>query len=149
MPTEQLERKAVSKSGWTKTKLHKGIMLPSGAVVDIQIPNITEMAKSGELPNKLLEVATKVAMQQEIPEDYLSQLYDFQAFLVTKVVVNPAVTEEDVPNLPAEDVVHLVQYATRERDMDVLGHHIAGLEKIDEYRRFHNLDRSIEDILGQ
>lgn len=141
-------RKAVSKAQWGKAKVHEGITLPSGAVVDIQIPNVTEMAKSGELPNSLLEVATKVATTQTIPDDYLGQLYDFQAFLVTKTVVKPEVTLEDVPNLPAEDVVVLVQFATRERDMDVLGHHLAGLEKIDEYRRFHGLDRSPEDFLG-
>lgn len=137
-----------SKSNWKKSRVHEGITLPSGVAVDIQIPNLPALVRGGALPNDLLEVATKAAVSGEVPSDLLEKLDDYHKFLVAKTVVKPEVSEEEVNDLPTEDIEMLVGFATRARDTDAIGHHIAGLEKVAEFRQFRGLDDGVADILG-
>jgi hypothetical protein len=100
----------------------------------------------------LLEASQKVARAsregEEIPQELYEEMETFNIFLVTHTVVAPVVTDEDVPDLPPEDVEMIVGFATRRLDFDAVGHQLAGLETIESFRRFRGLDSSAEDILS-
>ena len=146
--TETPKSQTKSKSAWIKARLHENVTLPSGFQVDIELPNLPALIKSGSLPNELVEVATKAATEQEIPPDLFERLDEFNTYLVAKTVVKPEVAEEDVNKLPTEDIDMLVGFATRTRDMDAVGKHIAGLETIDSFRKFRKLDLGREALYG-
>lgn len=151
---------ATSKTQWKGKSVHT-ITLPSGASVDIKLPDLAAMIKGGQIPNALLDVAQKVGSGQPLNEaapdgedgvskELIGQISDFHAFLVSKTVQSPTVTPEEVLSgeLPAEDIAVIVQFALRERDFDAVGHHLGGLETVPEFRQFRGLDSSITDILG-
>lgn len=148
---------ADSKTQWKKNKVHKDITLPSGTKVDIQLPDLAALLKGGQIPNSLIEVATKIGTGQlransdEVTKpEVLAEIAAFHAYLVSKTVVDPALTQEEVESedFPSEDKSVLVQFALRERDTDVVGHHLAGLEKLDSFREFRGLDAGIPGLLG-
>lgn len=150
--------KAVSKSAWKKAKVHT-VTLPSGAVVDISIPNLAQMAKGGELDNELLaaavpDVATLTAEnepKQLTPEEKrenLTKLADFHAWLVSVTLVDPKLSAAEVlETVPTPDIEVLVEFASRRRDVDVVGHHIGGLEVSAEWRTFRGLPTSEQNLL--
>lgn len=138
----QTDKQAVSADGWKDRSVHKGITLASGAVVDIKLPNLTKLAKADAIPNELLELVTEVVTNggvDGVDTSLLGRLDALHRFLVAETVVNPNITEEDVDDLPPEDVATLVEFAFRQRDTDVIGHHLGGLETVAEWRRFRNL----------
>lgn len=142
-----------TKTAWKKAKIHT-VTLPSGAVVQITIPNLSQMAKAGELDNELIQYAVPSAaeaLEEPTPEQKkanLTKLADFHAWLVSKTLVDPALTPEEVPTVvPTPDLEVLVELASRRRDMDVVGHHIGGLEVSAEFRKFRGIDSSESDIL--
>lgn len=143
-----MSKQSKTKTGWVKSKVHEDITLPSGFKVDIELPNIPSLIKAGALPNELVEVATKAAVTNDIPEDMFEKMDDFNNYLVSVTVVNPKITPEDVKDLPSEDIDMLVGFATRTRDMDAVGHHIAGLETIKSFREFRGLTPSSEGLFG-
>jgi len=146
--------KPVSKSGWKKAGVHT-VTLPSSAVVEIRIPNLAQMAKAGELDNDLLQYAVPNLPQDESEEpsdeqkkENLTKLANFHAWLVSKTLVSPELTPDEViDTVPTPDLEVLVELASRRRDMDVTGHHIGGLEVSAEFRKFRGIDGSDEDIL--
>lgn len=145
-----------TKTEWQQAGVHT-VTLPSGAVVDIRIPNLAQMAQAGELDNELLQYAIPDAPQLEEPEKELTadekkanltKLAQFHAWLVSKTLVDPAVTPEEVPSVvPTPDLEVLVELASRRRDMDVVGHHIGGLEVSAEFRKFRGIDSGESDFL--
>jgi len=148
---------ATSKSKWKAAKTHE-VTLPSGAEVKIELPDLARMIKGGQVPNELLDVATKVGAGQAIEaekdvekrKELLSQASDFNAFLVESSVVEPKVTAAEVlaGEIPAEDADYIVQLALRRTDFDAVGKHLGGLDKVDSFRKIRGLDTSIEDLLG-
>lgn len=137
----------LNKTDWKKKRTHE-VTLPSGAEVEIAIPNLPALVKGGALPNDLIEVATKAASTGEVPDDLLERLDDYHRFLVAETVVSPEIKVEEVNDLPTEDIDMLVQFATRQRDMDAIGHHLGGLETVDSFREFRGLDSSFSNLLG-
>jgi hypothetical protein len=130
--------------GWGGAKVHEDVTLPSGFKVDIQIPNLPKMIATGSLPNNLIDVAIGVAQAGRTPgREVIEQSVEFAAKIVSMSVVNPTVTEADVmeEKIPYEDVEMLVEIATRQRDLDAIGRHIGGLDKLQEFRSFRGLDR--------
>lgn len=161
---------ANSKEQWKSKAVHP-ITLPSGAEVDIRLPDLAQMIKGGQIPNELLDVAEKVgsgvpigdALAAEKPDGeektekdgvskgLIGMITEFHAFLVAATVVSPEITQEEVltpGTVPAEDIAVIVQFALRERDFDAVGHHLGGLETVPEFRQFRGLDASVADILG-
>lgn len=149
---------ASSKAAWKKRKQHE-VTLPSGAEVKIELPDLATMIKGGQVPNELLDVATKVGAgkgiePQDSPEEQrklFGQVSEFNAFLVEKTVIEPAITKEEVlaNDLPAEDVDLLIQFALRKTDFDAVGKHLGGLETVDSFRQFRGLDESsLAGLLG-
>lgn len=134
--------KTSTKTSWKNVKVHKDIRLPSGALVDIQLPNLTDLAKSGTIPSELLTLVTEAVTGgglDDVDTSLLSKLDDLHRFIVARTVVSPEITEEDVNDLPPEDIATLVEFAFRQRDRDVVGHHLGGLETLAEWRRFRNI----------
>lgn len=148
---------AVSKTAWKKQREHD-ITLPSGAEIRVALPDLSAMIKSGNIPNDLLDVATKIGTGEKIDlgddgdkkRELLGQALDFNAFIVEQTVIEPKVTAEEVrtQQIPAEDVDLIVQIALRKTDFDAVGKHLGGLETVESFRKFRGLDTSIEDLLG-
>jgi hypothetical protein len=80
-------------------------------------------------------------------EDIVQQA-DFFNKLCAITVVEPKVTEEDFASgaLPFEDKEMLVEFATRQRDLDAVSHHLAGLETSKSFRAARGLIGGIEDL---
>lgn len=141
--TETEPPKAASLAQWKGRNVHN-IALPSGAYCDIKLPNIPKLVAGGQIPNELVEVASLVAQggsraKEVTGKELLTQHAEFTKFIVAKTVVKPEVKEEEVELLPYEDQEFLVEVATRNRDLDALGHHIGGLHTQSDFRRFRNL----------
>jgi hypothetical protein len=62
------------------------------------------------------------------------------------MVVKPELSEDDVDEIPAEDFGMLVEFALRQRDTDVLGHHLAGLETTEAFRKFRDFEERLADL---
>ncbi len=135
---------------WGKKGQHD-VVLPSGAEVTIVIPNLPKMIKSGQVPNDLLDAALGVLQgNQKITKDLIQDQSDFFHLMVSMMVKDPKVTVEDLDNelVPYEDIELLVELGTRQRDVDALGNHIAGLHKSAEWRKFRGIEDSSTNVAG-
>jgi hypothetical protein len=140
--------RAATLSQWAKNRLHY-ITLPSNTVVGIEIPDIAELCRAGDIPNHLIDAALAAANGAKITREHLEQQAEFTAHLIPLVVKEPKVTPEDVSKLPPEDKDMIIGIATRQYDFDALGHHIGGLHKVSDFRRFRGLpllDEDLEDV---
>ncbi len=132
-----------SVESWEDKRYHRGVTLPSGAVVDIKLPDLPALAKAGDIPNELLEASAKLQKaiddkdRSALTTETLVNLEEFMQYLLPEMVIQPKITAEDVHSkIPSEDKELLVQFAQRARDLDAVGRHLAGLEKLAEWRRF-------------
>lgn len=129
---------------WNSSAVHEDVTLPSGFSVDLTIPNLPQMIASGAIPNSLVDVAIGIQTGSgRVPgREVIEQSVEFAAKIVATTVKNPVVTEQDVLDnkLPYEDIEMLVEIATRQRDLDAIGRHIGGLDKLQEFRTFRHLD---------
>jgi hypothetical protein len=129
-------------AAWKKAGVHD-IVLASGTEVQIKIPNLPELVSAGEFPNHLVEVAISVATgETKVTGEEVKAQAEFYRELVSRALVTPEVAPADVKDLPFEDVELLAAIATRQRDVDALGHHIAGLHNNEDWRKF----RQLQDI---
>lgn len=148
--------KPTSKAGWKKAGVHT-VTLPSGVVVNIRIPNLAQMAQSGELDNDLLQYAVPSLPTNpddeptpEQKQENLTKLANFHQWLVSKTLVDPKLSPEEVKDtVPTPDLEVLVELASRRRDMDVKGHHIGGLEVSADFRKFRGIESGDEDFLDE
>lgn len=135
-PTQKVKDAA----GWKGRKEHD-VVLPSGAEVRIIIPNLPHLVKAGQIPNDLIESAIGIMQGQvEITPELVIEQAEFFNKLLAVMVLDPQISEDDVPDLPYEDVEMLVEIGTRNRDVDAMGRHLAGLHKSREWRTFRGLD---------
>lgn len=141
------DRKVSTLAAWKRAKTHT-ITVPSGTVIEIEIPDLPNLIKTGSLPNELIEVAIGAAQGRKVTADDIKQQAEFYNKLVSLAVTNPKVSEEEVASgaLPFEDKEMIVEFAVRQRDFDAIGHHPGGLEKVAEFRLFRNLGPSVEDL---
>lgn len=140
MATQTEKTSKTTLAGWKKAKRHE-VTLPSGVTVQVEIPNLPALIKTGQIPNDLVDLTIKAAQGDlVVSKELIEQQADFTAKLVTLTVKEPEVTDEDVADLPYEDCELLVEVATRQRDLDAEGHHIGGLEKSADFRKFRGLD---------
>jgi hypothetical protein len=151
---------AVDKAGWKAAAIHYPL-LPSGARVGLRIPDLAAMIETGQVPQHLLSAALGLAQQspdgdQKVPtvEDMTksaAEEREFTDLLTLASVVDPEITEEDVQpgGIPFEDKQFIVALATRQRDLDAEGEHIAGLTKSEKFRKFRRLgefEPTLEDV---
>lgn len=137
--------KTTTVSAWKKAKQHS-VTLPSGVVVTIVVPNLPKMIAGGQVPGGLVQAAISFAQKPKITPELVQEQYDFAKYIVSQTVVDPDLSEAEVEEIPYEDVECLLEFATRQRDMDAVGQHMAGLEKIESFRRFRGLPDSDEDL---
>lgn len=138
-----------TKTAWKRAATHDGIVCPSGTVVSIKLPNLPKLAEAGEIPNELVDLATAAEQVTpgQVPQDVLGKLSKLQDFIVAETVVKPEIKPEEVADLPYEDLEFLAELAHRRRDVDALGNQIAGLDKLDKYATFRDLNDSDEVAL--
>lgn len=138
--------KAVSLAGWKKAAVHT-ICTPSNVYVEIKIPDLPALIEAGDIPQHLLDTALGVARAQanvEEPDpdkirELIAHQREFTDTLTSLMVVSPKLTVEEAHDLPYEDREMLVAIGTRQRDLDALGDHIAGLTKSEKFRKFREL----------
>ena len=143
--------KAATKTSWKKAAVHEGVTLPSGTVVSIKLPNLSLMLKTGQLPNTLIEAAVQQQNAIEsggsgITAEMIENQWDFYSFLVSKTVVEPEISQEEVAEIPAEDIEMLVEFATRQRDMDAVYRHLSGLDTQESFRRFRGIAAGLANL---
>lgn len=135
-------------AAWKKAAVHE-ITLPSGMVVKIKIPDLPALIKTGQIPNNLIDAAlTAVQGTTKVDRDFVIQQGEFVNKIVALTVVEPAVTEEEAAEVPVEDRELIAEIASRQRDLDALGHHISGLHTNKDFRTFRGLgpgDSNVED----
>lgn len=135
----EIGRRVKTAADWKKARQHD-ITLPSGIEVSIIIPNLPLMVKTGQIPNDLLDAALGAIQKQEVTPELIKEQSDFFHLLVLTMVKEPEITEEDIPELPYEDIELLVEIGTRQRDIDAVGNQIAGLHKSEDWRKFRGWD---------
>jgi hypothetical protein len=133
---------------WKKARVHAGLTLPSGTTVDVEIPNLPKMLKSGTMPNELIDVALEYQNEERVTREMMEQTWDFIKFIVPLTVKDPEITGDDVEDLPIADVEMIASWATRSSDFDAIGHHLGGLEKSEDFRNFRGIT-TIDEALSR
>lgn len=133
---------------WKQKAVHT-VTLPSGAVVQIVVPNLPAIVKSGVLPSELLPLAKAAAFgtSGELSDDMVEKLPELQRELAILTSHSPKLDSTTVDQVPYEDVIMLSEFAIRTRDTDALGEHISGMEKLSDFARFRDLGSGGQDIL--
>lgn len=136
-----------SVSEWGAAGTHDPL-LPSGARVKMRILDLPHLIETGEIPQHLLDVAIGVATDPEkTPDkDMIVKAREFEDAVAILSVVEPKLDETSVRQIPYEDKGMLVAWATRARDVDAQGDHIAGLTKSEKFRRFRRLGEFDADV---
>jgi len=145
---EAPKSKTASKAAWKKAKAHT-IRVPSGVYIDIQILDLPGLIEAGSIPQNLLDVAlsmTDAAADNKLTREQVIEEKAFADLVVLKSVISPELTEEDLPEIPFEDRLMIVEIALRQRDMDAEYNHIGGLHLSASFRRFRQLDGVDEDV---
>lgn len=138
------------RTSWKARRRHT-VTLPSGFEAEIEVPNLPLLVKTGQLPNALVAEALGTVQSGKLTVEAISEQSDFYSKLVVATVKEPEITEDDVTGpdpLPFEDVEMLVEIATRQRDLDALGHHIGGLHTSKAWRTFRGLDHLDSTVEG-
>lgn len=150
MSTTAAQRKAGSKANWKKAAVHT-VTLESGFVCDIRLPDLPRLIEAGAIPQNLMDVAVDVATGRKTERpgpEILKQQREFTDLVVLKSVVSPEIGPEDLTEIPYEDKEMIVEFATRQRIFDAEGHHLAGLEASEDFRRFHRLGEFDPTLAG-
>lgn len=139
---------AVSLDQWVAAAEHYPL-LPSGVRVGIRIPDLAALIEAGEIPQHLIETALGVINDDVKPSvEMVKQQKEFTDVVVLKTVIEPKLSPDDVSKIPTEDKDMIVAWATRARDLDAEGEHIAGLTKSEKFRRFRGLGEFDTDVAG-
>lgn len=132
---------------WNKKGEHAPL-LPSGFRPKIRIPDLPALIEAGEIPQHLLDVALDVAGGEDTRPsiELIKTQREYTDRLVQLTVIDPVLDDETVKSVPFEDKDMIVAIATRLRDLDAEGEHIAGLTKSDKFRKFRRLGEFSEDV---
>lgn len=145
----QGRKPAKTAAGWKKAKVHEDVTLPSGFTVDIQLPNIGQLLKSGDIPNPLIESAIEfqgaARESNKITKEMLEDSFEWVCWIIPRTVVSPKIEADDVADLPPEDLDMLAAFVARATDLDAVGHHLGGLDTNADFRRFRDLN-TIDEI---
>lgn len=159
--TDQQEPKpqAVDLKAWQAAALHYPL-LPSGSRVGLKIIDLPGLIEAGEIPQHLLDAALGIVRAQkdeaQVPsaEEITANMAKEREFTDTVVklsVVQPDLSKaaaDDLKAIPYEDKQFIVAVATRARDLDVEGEHIAGLTKSEKFRKFRELGEFAPNVEG-
>lgn len=141
MSVDEAGPKATTAAQWKKSAVHYPL-LPSGTRIGLKIPDLPALIEAGQIPQHLLDAAIGVAggTTPDAPtKELIAQQREFTDLVVQISVVDPKLTDADVKDVPYEDKELIVSLATRQRDLDAEGEHIAGLSTSEKFRRFRGL----------
>lgn len=143
--------KVISKAAWKKAAFHT-ITCPSGVVVGIRVPDLAALIEAGQIPQHLLEAALEAAGQTSDVKppsvEAVVQQREFTDKLTQLTVIEPKLETEDLAEIPFEDKELICAIALRVRDVDALGDHIAGLDKVEKFRRFRGIGEFRPNVEG-
>lgn len=145
------KNRRIAADQWAGPQAEHEVVLPSGAVVLIRIPDLPAMIENGEFPQHLIDAALGVASKPDAKpsKDMIVQQREFTDALVKACVLDPVMTDamlDHKKGIPFEDKEMLVEIATRQRDLDAEGNHIGGLEKSEKWQRFRGLTHVYSDV---
>lgn len=147
--TERGPQKVTSAAALKKRAIHEGVTLPSGAIVDIRLPNLQQMIAAGAVPNDLVDSAIQAAKQPDrtpTVEDIKND-WSFTRFIVPKALVKPKIEEADVEELDAFDLDLLLALIARRTDIDAVGHQLGGLDTQQSFRDHRGI-LSVDEVVG-
>lgn len=158
-PTSPAPEKTKTLAGLKKRAVHEDVTLPSGAVVDIKLPNLPSMVESGAIPNDLIESALAQQSAEKLTVDILKHTWDWTVFIIPRMLVTPKINTDrdaakiadDVREIDAADTQLLLDFAARRTDMDAVGHQLGGLEtqrSFREHRGILSLDEALGGVSG-
>lgn len=139
-----------NKAAWKKARRHT-VTLPSGFVVEIEVPNLALLVKTGYLPNELVTQALGVLKDGVVTPEVINEQPEFYAKLAKITVKSVDLEYDDVIGddaIPYEDVEMIIEFATRQRDLDAVGHHLGGLHTVKEWQTFRNIEHLYEALAG-
>lgn len=143
-----MSTKQLTVTEWVKQGEHEPL-LPSGFRPKIRIPDLAALIEAGEIPQHLLETALGIVAGEEKPSvELVKNQREFTDKVVQITVVEPALDDATVRQIPFEDKDMIVAFATRQRDLDAEGEHLAGLTKSEKFRRFRRLGEFDQDVEG-
>jgi hypothetical protein len=150
MSTRRTKKQRTSAEAWTSNAVHD-IVLPSGSVIQIRIPDLPALIEAGEFPQHLIDAALGVAHKPDAKptKELIVQQREFTDELIKQTVLDPEITPELLDpkkGIPYEDKEMIVEIATRQRDLDAEFNHIGGLDKSDKWRKFRGLEHVYEDL---
>jgi hypothetical protein len=154
---ERGPEKVTTVAALKKRAVHKDVTLPSGAVVDIKLPNLSQMIKANTLPNELVDAALRQQVQpgenakepKPLTREDLEQDWDFVEFIVPLTLHTPKVKAEDVADLDPSDVTMIANFAARRTDIDAIGCQLGGLDTVASFRKhrgFFDFDAAVADL---
>lgn len=156
--TERGPQKVTSAAALKKRSVHKDVTLPSGAVVDIRVPNLTQLAATDGIPNDLIDSAIEGAGRAREAEDQkkvtvedIKKDWKFIEFIIPKMFVNPKIEEGDVAELDPLDIDLLVSFAIRRNDIDAVGRQLGGLDtqqSFRDHRGIVDVNEAMERLAG-
>lgn len=142
------QRKTATASAWAEAKRHI-VVLPSGVSVGIEVPDLPELIKAGQIPNELVNVAIESAKGDvELKREHVEAQPEFYRLITKLTVKEPEVDDALYDKLPTEDKEMIVELATRQRDLDAEGNHLGGLHTSKKWRTFRGLDFGVTDVEG-
>lgn len=127
--------------------IHRDVVLPSGAVVDIKIPNLPQMIKGGTVPNDLIDAALQHQSAEAITREMIEETWEYTQFIVPYVLVTPEINSDDVEDLDALDIELLANFASRRTDTDAVGRQLGGLDTQASFREFRT-EQSLRAAMG-
>ena len=139
---------------WEEAGVHTPL-LPSGRRVKMRVLDLPMLIEAGDIPQHLIDAAIGTAQVDDDDEkktpskEYFTREVEFTDQVCILSVVAPKLTTETVRRIPAEDRAMLAAWATRARDWDMEGEHIAGLNRSEKFRRFRGIGEftpAVEDV---
>lgn len=134
-----------------KRAIHEGVVLPSGAIVTLKIPNLSLMIKKGIIPNDLVDAALEqepvAGEDRKVTKEMILENWSYTEFIVPHMLIDPKIEAEDVEDLDVLDIELLVNIAARRTDTDAIGRQLGGLDTQESFRRFRE-ESSLRALLG-
>lgn len=144
---ERGPRRARTAADLKRRAVHDNVVLPSGAIVSIRLPNLPLLVKSGKLPNALVDAAIRSRNVEEVTREMIEEEWDYTEFIIPLILVEPEVEAADVQEMDPSDIQLLLSFVARITDTDAIGRQLGGLDTQESFREFR-AEQSLRAALG-
>lgn len=132
-------------AGWKKTGVLRGVVLPSGAIVDLRPLSLETHLTFGKTPDALRVIAISDVraklgnrdISNDERADALAEHVAYQRPLLVEMIVEPQITEDDLADLPEQDVEWLIAFSNRAVTEDAAGR-VLGVEPLNRWSTFRH-----------